>query len=138
MIFLASQLKKCFFSVYSHNIRSLHGNHSNLLDTLSNCLPHKFSIVALQEVWSCHNIQDIPGYSKIEFNSRDKNTIPNPKCGGGVAFYIDNKFNYEILSFENQFKCGIYESIWTNVDFGGGKGKIIGNIYRPNTAPMAD
>ena len=41
-----------YFSSYSHNVRSLAGHFDDLLDLLDQAKPHKFSVVALQEVWS--------------------------------------------------------------------------------------
>ena len=35
-------------------------------------------------------------------------------------------------------RYGVYESIWAKIQIGKGKYKIIGNIYRPNTAPLAN
>ena len=64
--------------------------------------------------------------------------LPNPNCGGGVGFFIDSKFSYEILNVESSFIPGVYESIWAKIGVSKGKYKIIGNVYRPNSAPLAD
>ena len=64
--------------------------------------------------------------------------LPNPNCGGGVGLFIHNKFEYELLEVESSFLPGVYESIWAKVQYQKGKFKIIGNVYRPNSAPKAD
>ena len=40
------------FSIYSHNVRSLNGHWENLLDIFNTAQPVKFSVIALQEIWS--------------------------------------------------------------------------------------
>ena len=71
--------------------------------------------------------------------TRDKNGPPNPNCGGGVGFFIDEKFaDYEILEDISVFIPHVYESLWIKIKVKNGPDKIIGNIYRPNTAPLAN
>ena len=95
--------------------------------------------MAFQEVWSVSKNYKIAGYNKFEYITRDKNGPPNPNCGGGVGLFIDNKFkDYEILTEESIFKPHIYESIWVKIKMKNGRDKIIGNVYRPNTAPLAN
>ena len=130
--------KKNDFSIYSHNVRSLNGHWDNLLDILNTAPPIKFSVIALQEIWSVHKNYNIDGYEKFEYITRDKNSRPNPNCGGGVGFFIDSKFKeYEILEDESVFIPHVYESIWIKIKVKNGQDKIIGNVYRPNTAPLA-
>ena len=122
------------FSSYSHNIRSLNGHWDDILDIIDSAKPIKFSILAFQEVWSVAKNYVIPGYSKFEYNTRDKNGPHNPNCGGGVGMFIDNKYkNYEILSDASVFIPHVYESIWIKIKIKNGPDKIIGNVYRPNT-----
>ena len=66
------------------------------------------------------------------------NTEPNPNCGGWVGFYVYNSLTFEILEEESIFMSGMYESLWLKVQTGKNMFKIIGNIYRPNTAPRAN
>ena len=140
-----SELKNKFhkssqcFSTYSHNIRSINGHWDDLLDIINSAKPIKFSVLAFQEVWSVSKNYKIPGYSKFEFLTRDKNGPPNPNCGGGVGLFIDNKYkDYEILNEESVFIPNVYESIWVKIKLKNGQDKIIGNVYRPNTAPLAN
>ena len=127
------------FSTYSHNIRSLNGHWNDVLDIIYSAQPLKFSVLAFQEVWSVQKSYEIPGYGKFEFKTRDKNGPPNPNCGGGVGIFIDNKYkDYEILEEESIFIPHVYESIWVKIKIKNGRDKIIGNVYRPNTAPLAN
>ena len=75
----------------------------------------------------------------MEYNTRDKNASINPNCGGGVGLFIDEKYkDYEILSDASIFIPNVYESIWVKIRIKDGQDKIIGNVYRPNTAPLAN
>ena len=127
------------FSTYSHNIRSINGHWEDFLDIIDSIQPHNFSVIALQEIWSVQKTYSIPGYEKLEFLTRDKNGPPNPNCGGGVGLFVHSKFkDYEILNNESIFIPHVYESIWIKIKMKQGADKIIGNIYRPNTAPRAN
>ena len=60
-------------------------------------------------------------------------------CGGGVGSFIDEKFaDYEILEDISVFIPHVYESLWIKIELKNGPDKIVGNIYRPNTAPLAN
>ena len=127
------------FSIYSHNIRSINGHWDDFLDILNSAQPFKYSVIGLQEVWSVNKNYEIPGYGKFEFITRDMNKTPNPNCGGGVGLFIDKKYkNYEILTEESVFEPNVYESIWVKIKMKSGHDKIIGNVYRPNSAPKAN
>ena len=126
------------FSLYSHNIRSLSGHFSEMREVLCNILPATFSVIALQEIWFISKLYNLPGYSSLVYKTQDMNTAPNPNCGGGVGFFVNNCFKYEILEEESVFLPGVYESLWIKVQVDKSKFKIIGNIYRPNTAPNAN
>jgi hypothetical protein len=102
-------------------------------------LPAKFSYIGLQEIWSVGKCYSLPGYSKLEYRTRDMKGDPDPHCGGGVGFFLSNQFpEYEILENESIFLPGVYESIFVKIKLSSGKFKIIGNIYRPNSAPRAN
>ena len=136
---IAELTSKEYFSSYSHNVRSLAGHFDGLIDVLDLAKPHKFSVIALQEIWSISREYSIPSYNKLEYRTRDMDKpLPNPNCGGGVGLFIDKKFSYEILEVESSFTPGVYESIWAKIQISKGKYKIIGNVYRPNTAPLAN
>ena len=90
-----------------------------------------------QEVWSIFKTFELTGYSNIIYKTRDMNKERNPNCGGGVGFFVSNKFEFEVLEEESIFVDGVYESLWVKVEVAKNNFKIIGNIYRPNTAPKA-
>ena len=127
------------FSTYSHNIRSINGHWDDILDSIKLAQPFKFSVLAFQEVWSVQRSYEIPGYSKFEYITRDKDGPPKPNCGGGVGLFIDKKYrDYEIMTEESVFLPHVYESIWVKIKIKNGPDKIIGNVYRPNSAPKAN
>ena len=109
------------------------------MDIIYSAKPLKFSVLAFQEIWNVPKTFSIPGYYKFEYITRDKNGPPNPNCGWGVGIFIDEKYaDYEILANESVFIPHVYESIWIKIKMKHGPDKIIGNVYRPNTAPLAD
>ena len=61
----------------------------------------KYSVICLQDTWLCEmddmSIFNIDGYDRI---SQGKS------CGnkGGLAIYIDNRFDYEIIMNLNMYK----------------------------------
>ena len=51
-----------------------------------------------------------------------------------MGIYICESLDFEVLQFENQFVEGVYESIWVKLNLGQKKTKIVGSVYRPNSA----
>ena len=96
------------FSMLSFNIRSLHGKYEEIRDFLMD-LNHKFSTIALQEVWSVSRESPIQGYQAIEHVTRDMH-MPNPNrnCGGGVGLYISEQLTYSVLDLPNSFVPGFF------------------------------
>ena len=122
------------FMVLSQNIRSLGGKFDQFSEYIGSFKSSKVTAIALQEVWSVGRIYDLPGYHQLQYNTRDKGKTLNSNCGGGVGIYICESLDFEILQFENQFVEGVYESIWVKLNFGQKKTKIVGSVYRPNSA----
>ena len=57
----------------------------------------------------------------------------------GIGIFIHNKYkDYEILTEESVFEPHVYESLWVKIKMKNGRDKIIGNVYRPNSAPLAN
>ena len=74
------------------------------------------------------HLYNIAGYDLVT-NNRDS-------ARGGVAIYINNKFNYNIRSDLSIFKSGKFESIFIELKSSDHKA-IIGEIYRvPNTSEV--
>ena len=118
------------WTLFSSNVQSLNAKFDNLLILLDE-LNVNFSILALQEVWSLGKDYLIDGYHPPVAATRDeKLQVKNPKCGGGVLFFINSSLDFERLTFPSMFTKNIYESVWIKVKFGT-KSIIVGNIYRP-------
>ena len=62
----------------------------------------------------------------------------NPNAGGGVGLWVDKNFEYEPIKDLSIFEPHIFESQFIKLKTSKNKFIIIGNIYRPNTAPKAD
>jgi hypothetical protein len=107
-------------------------NHEQLSLLLSNLISKNLNIVAvaLQEVWSVPypDSVKIPGFNLI------LNTRKNSR-GGGVGFYLSDKFDFNVLRthslfIEKEFECLTLE---TSIN---GKKFILSNIYRsPSPTP---
>ena len=52
--------------------------------------------------------------------------------------FIKIGFSYEVLDVENCFVEGVYESQWVKITLPDKSSRIIGNIYRPNSAPRGN
>ena len=92
----------------SFNICSLHGKYEEFKEFLLD-IPHKFSIVCLQEVWSVMCEYPIPGYQAIEHCTRDAlQATPNRNCGGGVGILISEHLTYAKLELPNSFIPGVF------------------------------
>jgi hypothetical protein len=79
-------------------VRSLPVHFDDVVTNL-NLLGHKFSIIALQELWSVKDVKfNIDGYQEIEFRTRDQHEMKRqPNWGGGIGLFIDASLKYEIL-----------------------------------------
>ena len=127
------------FSVFSQNIRSLGNKIDDLQIYLNRVKTLDFSIVALQEIWSINRDYELHGYQPLEYITRDMiETVKRPNCGGGVGLFVKSGLSYEILELTNSFEEGVYESIWTLLTLPDKSKRIVGNIYRPNSAPKGD
>ena len=108
----------------------------NCSQELSLLLPSLLGSATLEitETFKIHsNINDIPGYHPLQFNTRTGSSSGR----GGVGMYIKDHLNFKHRPDISVFIAHIFESIfieiqskYTNV--------IIGTIYRPNTPPKAD
>ena len=85
-----------------------------------------------------HSAFNLSGYGDLVYHSRDMYSKINKNCGGGVGIYLREGLNYELLEKKSIFIKGLYESIWLLVKLPKGKNVILGNIYRPNTPPLAN
>ena len=128
-------------SYYSHNIRSLPGHwndHKELLSTLYEETSFKFTCIALQEIWNIPSgvSYDLPGYHKLVYKIRDESGM-NGNAGGGIGIWVDSKYEFEVLDNISLFESRVYESIFIKIKVDK-KDVIVGNCYRPNSAPFAN
>jgi hypothetical protein len=133
-------IKNETFSVLSLNIRSLPGKFMEFKNFLSSTFgDFKPSLICMQELWNIPLFEDfvLEGYHPLHFKTRDPEGL-NPNIGGGVGVYIDRKLTFEPLADISIFIPRVFESQFLRVKTSKNKFIIVGNIYRPNTAPFAD
>lgn len=106
------------FSVMHLNIRSIR-NKSDDLDYLLQSMSCNFYVVLLTETWAVYDadFKNIPGYAHHHLN--------RPSRGGGVAFYVKQKFKVELVP-EFSLITPDYEILTAKIN-----GKIVSVVYRP-------
>ena len=115
------------FKMIHINIRSIKKNFIRLLEFLSE-FSFKYDIIAISETWLEENLTDnfhIQGYNS-EFMCR------KARKGGGVAIYIKDSINYNIMTdycvMENVIESLIIELTMLKTS---GEKLIVGTFYRP-------
>ena len=129
------------FSTISLNIRSLPGKWNEFKDfiNLINNDNLKFSVIALQEIWNVPMgiNYNLDGYNNFEYRIRDPSGRDG-NAGGGVGIWVDSDLEYTVLENLSVFEPHFFESLFIKIKTNRNKFTIIGNIYRPNTGPLAD
>ena len=116
------------FAALNCNIRSLQGNHDNLVHMLSE-LQFPFSVIGLSEIKFKFDKDiitnvNIPGYDFI--------SQPSLSNAGGVGFYIKNNLTFAVLS-ELSVTEADFEALWIEINCDGQCNLICGVVYRhPN------
>lgn len=93
-----------------------------------------FDIIGLQEIWHIPSKMNlsIPGYQKIVHKTRSSEKSRR-NLGGGVAFYVRDGLEFEILETLSTFEEKTFESLFIKIKLSKNEFKIIGNLYRsPN------
>jgi len=127
------KFKNTNFPIFlSLNVQCLPSKFENLKSFIISLVNSKVPIIAiaLQEVWSCPNIEDkqIPGF-KIFLNCRKS------ARGGGVGFYVRNNIDSKIVKNLTLMNERIFESIGLEIKINNKK-MILANYYRsPNPPP---
>ena len=127
-------------SAFCINCQSLTSHWDGLCDILyrMNSAKNKLDIIGLTEVFKIHdNINyNISGYHQIVFKTRTDIT----RGRGGVALYINNKFQFSIRQDLSIFIPHVYESLFVEIAPTNqySKSLIVGVVYRPNTPPLGD
>ncbi len=115
-------------SLFSLNTQSLFAKHNDLSCFIYNLNNQNIfpTAIALQETWLNSKI-NLDHIKLNEYNWTGKNRTNSR--GGGIGFYIYNKFKHEEL-FENFFREGIFESMCLKISHNNLQFIMI-NIYRP-------
>ena len=89
--------------------------------------------MCLQEIWSFPKFfkTDIPGYKPVVYKLRKQRENLSSIVGGGVACWVKNEHDFEVIDSLSVFEEKVFESIFLKVKVSPKKFKIIGNIYRP-------
>jgi hypothetical protein len=123
--------KKDIFSIYSLNCQSINAKFELLNSHINmyNCNDHKLSAICLQETWlaadSDVSLIQLPDYKLIHKGK-------SCSAHGGVAIYLQEKFEYEIIDISSA--SNIWDGIFIKVSINYAnirKKVILGNIYRP-------
>ena len=124
------------FSILTTTIESLNAKFDELLIHITELknINFKYSVICLQETWLSEmdgmSIFHIDGYDSISQGKSCSNK-------GGLAIYIDNRFDYEIIMNLNMYKQ--WEGLVIKVKGGTLTNPfIICNVYRPprSTIPV--
>ena len=134
-----SRLNNSKISMFNINCQSLKANwdgfHS-LISTLHS--PHfKFDIIGITELFKIPENMEykLDGYHKLQFKSREIADSDR----GGVGLFINETFEYEPRKDLSVFIPHVFESLFFEIKpHVKSKPLLIGIIYRPNTAPLAD
>ena len=83
-------------------------------------------------MWSVppHFNTNIPGYKPFIYKLRSAQHNKEGNLGGGVGFWVQDKFDIEVLEDYSIFQDKIFESIFLKISTSKNHFKILGNIYR--------
>ena len=99
------------------------------------CDSFSFDIIGLSEIYKIHeNVSyDYDGYN-FEYKTRSDNDDGR----GGVALYVKDNITYTVRQDLSVFNAHVIESLFIEIKLSKQKSIVVGVIYRPNTAPLAD
>lgn len=123
-------------SMFCMNIQGLRAHWDAFQNLLFNLCgeSQSFDIIGITELFSMTKGEcALPGYHPLHFITRNDTT--NSK--GGVGIFVNNSYQYKHRPDLSLFIPHIFESLFIELSFDK-KCIIIGNIYRPNTYPLAD
>ena len=122
-----------FFHLNCQGISAKWEKFSLLLTELYHDLTFSFDFIGISEVFShnCDGRIHLEGFHPIISNLREHSTR------GGVALFINSKFNYVVRKDLSIFLPHIFESLFIECIVNKKK-TIVGVVYRPNTPPKAD
>ena len=99
----------------------------------------KIQYLYLQEVWCIRPYANfvLSGYHPLFFYVRDPSGH-DQNAGGGVALWCDSDYPCTLIKDISIFEPGVIESAFVKIEVTTRKFTLVGNIYRPNLAPLAD
>ena len=124
-----------YFSVMSHNIRSLNPTTFDEIQLFFNDISKKkFTVVAVQEIRQINQIYEPAAYHKLISKTRKKKKTR----GGGVGFWVDSNYKFEILEDLSIIIEDQIESLFIKIFLPNKNPKnesknnyiIVGNFYR--------
>ena len=79
----------------------------------------KFDIICLEEVWTIPKYfkMNIPGYKPVVHKLRNQMDNLCSNVGGGVACWVKNEHDFEVLENISVFEERVFESIFLKVKF---------------------
>ena len=124
-------------TTYFHlNCRGLSKNWESFRNLLCDLHGDKFAfdLIGVSEVFRCDydTRLSLPGFHDLITRCRDDGSR------GGVGLFIKENIIFKIREDLSVFIPHILESVFIEIQSKSNKNTIIGVIYRPNTAPMAD
>ena len=118
-------------SVVYMNIRSLNANVYKIEEFLNSVegLP---DVICVCETWLTSMRPFIGKLKGYEFVNR----VSNSNQSGGVAFFVKNCLDYEVVEDMSFNQCDV-DDLWINVKLGNSKCVTIGNVYRHPSSVFA-
>ena len=128
------------FTILSINIRSLANKWHEFKQFITSSFGnYKPSVICFQEIWNISTFDNysLEDYHPLFYMTRDPNGLNN-NCGGGIGILVHNSLEFEPLHELSVFLPKVFESQFIRIKNNKNNFTIIGNVYRPNTAPFAD
>ena len=129
------------FTILSLNIRSLSNKWHEFKQFLTSSFgEYRPNIICLQEIWNINSSYDdfsLTDYHPLLYKTRDSNGLNN-NCGGGVGLLVHKSLNFEPIHELSVFIPRVFECQFIKVKNNKKSFTIIGNVYRPNSAPFAN
>ncbi len=125
-------------SLFCINCQSLNAHwdtFNHLIADMSNEL-FSFDVIGITEIFHVHKdiSYKMDGYHPLLYNTRSRENGSR----GGVGIYVRDHLTYIDRPDISVFIPHVFESLFIEVQINSKQSIIIGNIYRPNTAPKAD
>ena len=136
-ILKSKTIKTEAFSILSQNVRSMSQNFESLRDLVQKINEDSknnflFTVLAVQETWQVREDFNIPRYQHFTSRARAGGN------GGGIGFFVKEGCEFEVLGEASFFDERVHESLFIRILGKDNRSIVVGNVYRPNTAPYAN